>query len=235
MSTQKKPTTSRAPVMARWIDRYGEITRDVYGAYHGFQRGLAVFLMWVLSAYIVFTQYTGHSRLFSSPLDTVCVLLFTVLYTVLAYQGLKLVFHAMKRSRMTVKSERGRLPVGLFIGVFVGVLAYLLVYWIAYYPGGISLDNVDQWRQAVEDRFNSWHPVVHTLTIWLATQIHESYPFVILLQMLVFSIGIAYLSATLAAWGFRKLWLAFILVLVVTNLNTVSVLDFAYCVDRIVD
>lgn len=42
-------------------------------------------------------------------------------------------------------------------------LAVFLVYYIACYPGGFSVDSFDQYVQAMENRYNDWHPVLHTL------------------------------------------------------------------------
>lgn len=47
-------------------------------------------------------------------------------------------------------------------------LFVLLAYYVAYYPGDFSPDSIDQYRQAITNQYNDWHPVLHTLfTFWL--------------------------------------------------------------------
>lgn len=211
------------------LARYRAITRDVYGAHRGFPRALSIGLMWVLAFIIAFTQYTGHSRLFYGPRETAVALLLTALIMCLAYQGLKLLFYGMNRLRVpAVSASRARMSAPLFWGVLSGALLYLLLYFIADYPGGISVDNVEQWYEATTMALQDWHPAFHTLLIALLSWVHGSYPFVILVQILVFSAGIAYLTCVLSSWGLRWPWLALMLALVVLNQNTVSLLQFAY-------
>ena len=42
-------------------------------------------------------------------------------------------------------------------------LAVFMVYFIACFPGGFSDDSFNQYIQAVENQYNDWHPVLHTL------------------------------------------------------------------------
>ena len=77
----------------------------------------------------------------------------------------------------------------------------------ACWPGGVSYDASNQWRQAHSGEFNNWHPVFHTLLIWLVTRIWDSYPFAVCVQMIAFSAAMAYLTATLNRRGVPA-WLA---------------------------
>lgn len=77
----------------------------------------------------------------------------------------------------------------------------------ACWPGGVSYDASNQWRQAHSGEFNNWHPVFHTLLIWLVTRIWDSYPFAVCVQMIAFSAAMAYLTATLHRRG-APAWLA---------------------------
>lgn len=42
-------------------------------------------------------------------------------------------------------------------------LAVFLVYFIACFPGGWSDDSFNQYTQAIQNQYNDWHPVLHTL------------------------------------------------------------------------
>lgn len=77
----------------------------------------------------------------------------------------------------------------------------------ACWPGGVSYDASNQWRQAHSGEFNNWHPVFHTLLIWLVTRVRDSYPFAVCMQIAAFSAAMAYLTATLNRRG-APAWLA---------------------------
>lgn len=77
----------------------------------------------------------------------------------------------------------------------------------ACWPGGVSYDASNQWRQAHSGEFNNWHPVFHTLLIWLVTRVRDSYPFAVCMQIAAFSAAMAYLTATLHRRG-APAWLA---------------------------
>lgn len=77
----------------------------------------------------------------------------------------------------------------------------------ACWPGGVSYDASNQWRQAHSGEFNNWHPVFHTLLIWLVTRVWDSYPFAVCVQIAAFSAAMAYLTSTLNRRGVPA-WLA---------------------------
>jgi hypothetical protein len=47
---------------------------------------------------------------------------------------------------------------------------YLLSFW----PGSMSPDSLDQWKQVLNGQLKDWHPVFHTMNIWLITRIKLS-------------------------------------------------------------
>ena len=48
-------------------------------------------------------------------------------------------------------------------GFYLIPLAVFAVYFLACYPGGYSADSLNQYMQAIENQYNDWHPVLHTL------------------------------------------------------------------------
>lgn len=48
------------------------------------------------------------------------------------------------------------------------------VFLLTFWPGLMSADSLDQWRQILTREFNDWHPAFHTLTNWLITRAWES-------------------------------------------------------------
>lgn len=61
-------------------------------------------------------------------------------------------------------------------------------YWLAFYPGLMSGDSIDQWRQIQTLELYDAHPVFHTLTNWLLTRVWNSPAILSLSQITFFSI-----------------------------------------------
>ncbi|NLO86041.1 MAG: hypothetical protein GX096_11540 [Clostridiales bacterium] len=88
--------------------------------------------------------------------------------------------------------------------------------FLACYPGGVSYDISNQWRQMLSGEYNNWHPVFHTLLVWLVSRISCSYSFVLVVQILAFSLAMGYLTMTLSKRGV-PVWLALVVQLLVVN------------------
>jgi hypothetical protein len=71
------------------------------------------------------------------------------------------------------------------------------IYLLAFFPGMMSPDSNDQWRQIITGRFNDTHPVFHTLSMWLVTRIWLSPAVVVISQILFLSLTVS--------WGIRLL------------------------------
>lgn len=74
----------------------------------------------------------------------------------------------------------------------------LLGYYLAYYPGGFHPDAINQYAQALTNRYNDWHPVLATLLTFKLPLFltHGWVGSIILFQMLWFSAAIGYCCAT---------------------------------------
>ena len=70
----------------------------------------------------------------------------------------------------------------------------LLVYYIAFYPGGFSPDSVNQYTQVIQNQYNDWHPVIHTLVAFKIPLIISGgwIGSIVLFQMICFSLVIGY-------------------------------------------
>ncbi|MCX7015374.1 MAG: hypothetical protein NTW86_22950 [Candidatus Sumerlaeota bacterium] len=99
----------------------------------------------------------------------------------------------------TPESSRSLAPfrAGPFLSLFVPLAATWLLYLGAYWPGAMSNDSLDQWRQAETMRLNDWHPAFHTLTLKAIATLWHSPAAVALAQILLMS--------ALAAWGYSLL------------------------------
>jgi len=75
--------------------------------------------------------------------------------------------------------------------------------------------------------FDSWHPPIHTMLIWLVTRIVNSYGFFIGVQVFFFSLMVGYMASALRAWGIQTLWVALFALAVVSAHSTRAGLLYA--------
>lgn len=163
------------------------------------------FLAACLAVYVTYAAFVSGSGLFVSAADTAATLLWAVGLILLAFFALGWFMHT--RGAKPFAATRTRLRLVVFALGTAVPLAILGVYLLAAYPGGVTVDSAVQWTQAGTGTYINWHPVFHTLLLRLSQAISPSYPFAVMAQCVLFSIGLGYLLATLAAWGLRPLWL----------------------------
>lgn len=83
-----------------------------------------------------------------------------------------------------------------FFGTLRGSLVVLLIslsvqgaYFYTFYPGLVTWDFFVQWQQVSgSEPFNDWHPVFHSLIVWLLTRIWFSPAIVTIAQIIAFSV-----------------------------------------------
>lgn len=157
-----------------------------------------------LSVYIAYVTYLSQSGFLTSAPRTLAALCAFSLLSAGLYWLLTAAC-ARLAARSPARCERSR------AWVFWAALALCAVIFgcalAACWPGGVSYDASNQWRQAHCGEFNNWHPVFHTLLIWLATRVCDSYPFAVGAQIAAFSLAMSYLTATLHRRGVPA-WLA---------------------------
>lgn len=87
------------------------------------------------------------------------------------------------------------------------------------YPGGMSLDTVTQYSQALgEIPYNDWHPVLHTLIFFtLPLKSGHQLAFIVFMQLVYFSLAFGYLGYVLCENKCPKLFLAVICMFVWIN------------------
>ncbi|MGE5626547.1 MAG: DUF6020 family protein [Solirubrobacterales bacterium] len=66
--------------------------------------------------------------------------------------------------------------------------AGLVFYLIGFYPGFMSVDSISQWKQMVEFKFSSWHPVISTLFYYICARLWNSPASVAMAQILILTI-----------------------------------------------
>lgn len=158
-----------------------------------------------LAIYIACVTYFLRSAFLQSMAESVAtLLLFAVLsvglYFVLTRACVRLCGAAPVAGRRAGRLDKRVLLLALGISAAVFGCAFA-----ACWPGGVSYDASNQWRQIASGEYNNWHPVAHTLLIGLFAR--AGYPVAVCVQIAVFSVAMAYLTATLHRHGVPG-WLA---------------------------
>lgn len=97
----------------------------------------------------------------------------------------------------------------------------LLVFW----PGVISSDSRELWRQAVTGDFNDWQSAFFTMVLYLLLKINYSLGFVLILQILFFALVVAFGLGRLEKRGVPKLVLWILsLLFALSPLNNMQVI-----------
>jgi hypothetical protein len=77
----------------------------------------------------------------------------------------------------------------------------MIVVWIffllIFFPGFMTDDAFYEWRQAVSGQYNDWHPILYALLIWLVSKIYFSPSSMVITQILMVSLSVA--------WGLAEL------------------------------
>ncbi len=158
-----------------------------------------------LSIYIAYVTYLPYSAVLTGPVQTAASLACFAALSVFIYKALCV--GVRRLSLPVVRKEYGRLDTRVFLAALAISLVIFGCAFAACWPGGVSYDASNQWRQAHSGEFNNWHPLFHTLLIWLITRVADSYPFAVCAQIVCFSAAMAYLTAVLQKRGVPA-WLA---------------------------
>ena len=83
-----------------------------------------------------------------------------------------------------------------------------LFYLLSFWPGAMSPDSLDQWKQVLNGHLRDWHPAFHTMTIWLITRINLSPATVAISQIVALGSTVGWALAVLQRFGVPRtvLW-----------------------------
>ncbi len=123
----------------------------------------------------------------------------------------------------------------LFFGIS---LFWLMIWYVGAFPGGLSPDSIEQYKQAVSGSYSDWHPYLQTLLVFtLPLRIFKSYFAVVLLQIIEFSLAVAYAMLTMLTYSKRKFYVFIAFAVIVFNpVTSIMILypwkdiTFAICV-----
>lgn len=87
------------------------------------------------------------------------------------------------------------------------IIIICAIYLIAFYPGIMGTDSILQWKQITSFQFNDWHPVTHTLFLWLITRLWLSPAAIVIVQILISSLVFGYCAYTLEKAGLKRVFI----------------------------
>ncbi len=140
------------------------------------------------------------------------------------------------KMRFSIRPEtgtgQGRLQGALLAAsaAFVLTFAVLFLWQKAYWPGSFSPDSITQYAQVVTGDYVNWHPVIHTwLFFWIPYQIfHGEAAGIVTLQLVWFSLAVAYLYFILYRNNASRLFLCLSWLYLVLNPNTAYIMLFPW-------
>lgn len=89
-----------------------------------------------------------------------------------------------------------------FFGTFAGAMGILGMYYYAFFPGAFSPDSNGQLSQVLSGSYSDWHPLLHTLLFFtVPMKVFQAEEMIVFLQLVYFSAGLAYLTATVRKYG----------------------------------
>ena len=164
------------------------------------ERGISPFFGWLLTgafAFYLFAIFTAHSFLEHLEIGIKPPVLLVPLWICAAAVAIAGVCLWSKRfGKRLMSAPDSTIPswqVG--VGVFLVYFAWLVFMWVN--PEAKGSDTWDQLQQAYNFRFNDWHPILHTFSLYLITRIHDSLFAIATVQVIAFSALAAWLYWTL--------------------------------------
>lgn len=157
----------------------------------------------LLALYLSFITYLANSSFLMGVAQTTSSLFWFLLYALLWL--IILLWGCVRlRGGNRLLTQKRKWPPALWTGSVGFSLFILGARLMEYYPGGISYDVYNQWMQMESLQLNSWHPVFHTLLMWLGTRLFHNYTWLVFFQILIFAAVFACLICTLYCWGVPK-------------------------------
>ena len=121
--------------------------------------------------------------------------------------------HLVARRNPSIAEESSKTIIRWYIYTLPIVLVWLVYVW-SFWPAIMTPDSVDQWGQIVTGSYNDWHPVFHTLTMWLITRLWLNPSLVALVQILILGSLIGMILSKTQSWG-APAWMNWIAVILI--------------------
>lgn len=169
--------------------------------------GIYMFTIW--SIYLFVNYYSGKDTIirFIWLLLLCAIMSFIVSKWIISLIGK---IPAAQNIEITKKKK-----VFLYCVFFLISFGNLCLWYVAYFPGAFSPDSISQYMQAMTGNYNDWHPAWHTMLFFsLPLTLTGKTASIVFLQIMYFSLVLAYLGLTMyifAGWKITAAALAYIL------------------------
>lgn len=137
-------------------------------------------------------------------------------------------FFKSKRLELTQKNTKQFERKKWGICFFCVTLSVLLIGYFANYPGCFTVDNLNQIKQAFDNQYNDWHPVLHTILAYkIPLLLSDGWiGSIVFAQILFFSAVISY--ALYSILIYTNKWYTFVaMFLILANPSTLNIALFA--------
>ena len=140
-----------------------------------------------------------------------------------------LAFNAFKGRKKRLKKEEKAESKKLYPLFFIAPLAVFLCVYCICYPGGFTNDTISQYTQAIQNSYNEWHPVFHTLlAIKLPLFITGGWVgSIVLFQIIALSFALGYALCAVSKYAGGKL-AVLIMLFVLINPETLNISMFPW-------
>ena len=103
-----------------------------------------------------------------------------------------------------------------FLIAFIIIISASIIWFVAYFPGGFSADSINQYIQATTNTYNDWHPVLHTLLFFkLPLALFGTPQSIVLCQIILFSLIVAYAATTIYSIAGRNWSFVFLIAILI--------------------
>lgn len=166
---------------------------------------------------ILISLYFACSSTYILNIDGITNMVIIILFlTIILFPVFKLI---LKKSEIfNFKTEITKITKKEILSYILIILLFCAFYYIALYPGGSSLDTLLQYNQAINNAYEDWHPVIHTLLFYkLPSLIVNSYDFIAIWQLFIISIILTLICYFIRKLGFNKKVVYLFLFLILLN------------------
>ncbi len=186
-------------------------------------------MRWFVFAVVLLLIYTitvQFFQLFEYGLGTVLI------YTVVSIIFCPILLMLLRKAEIKfINREYSKKHKSLIAFAIVFVVTFLVYfYWQrGFWPGSFSPDSLEQYGQALSGEYNDWHPVLHTWLFFGLPMLFSSSPaFIVTLQIIWFSLAVAYLYFVLYRSGCGRAFMLLSYIFVITNPNTALIMLFPW-------
>ena len=133
------------------------------------------------------------------------------------------------KQKTNIKKLNNNKIIKLRILFFIIPFIVFLIYFFAAHPGGFTNDTLNQYNQSLNNQYNDWHPVIHTLIFFKIPMLltNNYISSMTLFQIIICSLILSYVFYTIYKYTSLKYTIISIL-FIVLNPNICNIMMFPF-------